>query len=247
MNFNDSKFNLNFLVGASLLALTACGGSDDPEPESVNVAPSVTVSGKTALEGSEVTITADGQDSDGTIASYSWIQKSGATASLTGSDSATVEFSAPAVIANEDIILTVTVTDDGGATASSDVTVSITANILNVTLNGLVTDGPIANANVEVTVGNQIFTTTADGVGLYSVPLSLDDSFADQIVRVSATGEEANSTTKLVSYVGAFAELDNAAGEDDTLTNTEAFGVNVTHLTSANAALMEGVNGGLPY
>ncbi len=243
---NSIKFGYSALFGAVFFALAGCGGggggTPDPDPGSQNVTPSVSVEGKTALEGSSVSITADGQDSDGTIVNYAWTQKSGTVAELSGVDSATVNFLAPAVPEDSEMVLTVTVTDDDGATSSADVTVSITANMLSVTLTGLVTDGPILNANINVSVGDQSFTATADENGVYSVELLVDDSYSDQIVNVTATGAETNSPVKLVSLLGDFATVDAASGGDDVVTKNELFGVNVTNMTTAIAALMEDAN-----
>ena len=233
------------ILGLMFLATVGCGGSSpspDPEP-TPNQSPSVSVQDKQGVEASDITVTATGSDSDGSVVGYSWSQTSGETVTLVNSDSATVSFTAPAVVENSDIVLQVTVTDDDGATASASVTVTVTANIIDLTLQGLVTDGPIANANITINVGEQEFTATADENGAYSTQLSLDDSLTQQFVSITATGAESNSPVKLVSLLGNYDELVASAGEDGVLTKDEVFGVNVTNVTTAKAALMEDANG----
>lgn len=237
-----SKTSHKLLVGAALLALTACGSDNNtpsPDPEPVNVAPTVSVDNTTTLEGAAISITASGQDSDGSIASYAWTQKSGTSVELAGSDTAAVSFTAPAVVADETLEFTVTVTDDDGATAATDVTVSVTANILNLTLQGIVTDSRIKNANVEVLLGDQSFETIADEQGGYNILIEVDDSYADEMVMIKALGDsELQPEVEFMSQLAPLNTLIKEAGDDKTLNKIENFGVNVTNLTTADYALV---------
>ena len=238
----SGKINSTFL-GMLFLTTIGCGSSGpDPEP-TPNQAPSVSAENQEGAEGTDITVTATGTDSDGSIAGYAWTQVSGEPVTLTNSDMATVSFTAPAIVEDSDIVLSVTVTDDDGATASASATVTVTANMVDLALEGLVTDGPIANANVMINVGEQEFTTTADETGAYSAQLSLDDSLVQQFVSISATGPGAGSPIKLVSLLGNYDDLVATAGEDGVLTKDEAFDVNVTNVSTAKAALMEDANG----
>ncbi|OUR61203.1 hypothetical protein A9Q74_10470 [Colwellia sp. 39_35_sub15_T18] len=236
-----SKTNYTLLVGAALLALTACGGDDntpEPEPALVNIAPTITADDTTALEGSAVSITANGQDSDGSIASYAWTQKSGTTVELTGSNAASVSFTAPAVVADEALEFTVTVTDNDGATTSVNTVVSVTANMLSLTLQGIVTDSRIKNANVTVLVGDQTFETMADEQGSYSISIEIDDSYVDEMVMIKALGDsELQPEVEFVSQLASFNTLVEAAGDDNVLDKTDDFSVNVTNVTTADYAL----------
>lgn len=238
----NSRFNRHILASATLLVLTACGSDSDtsqPNPTPVNVAPTVSVENITALEGAAMSITASGQDTDGTIVSYAWTQKSGTTVELTGADTATVGFTAPAITADEDIELTITVTDNDGATVSVDVTASITANILRLTLQGIVTDSRIKKANIEVLVGKQTFTTIADEQGSYNILLEVDDSYGDQKVMIKALGDnDFQPEVEFVSSLASFNTLIEEASDDSTLNKIENFGVNVTNLTTADYALV---------
>jgi len=235
------NFTKTLLTSAVCLALTACS-SDDKTKE--NQLPSVAVSQSSVVEGKDVSITAIAADTDGSIANITWVQKSGTEVTLTNANSGTVSFTAPIVSSDEEIVLTVTVTDDLGATSSADALVNVTANMLSFKLNGLVTDGPIANANVVVTLAGQEFTATADENGQYSLDISVDDSMADQVVITTATGPEENSPVKLQSVVGGVADVITLAGEDGIADKDEVFAVNVTNVTTATSVLMQSANNG---
>ncbi|QSX41102.1 PKD domain-containing protein [Shewanella cyperi] len=227
---------------ASLIAasLSACGGgNDETKPAPVNQAPTVSVTDSSIQEGLAINLTAVASDSDGSISSYSWSQKSGTSVILNGANTASISFTAPAVTEDENLVFTVTVTDDKGATAFKDVTVTVTAKMLELTLQGKVTDGPIANAKVTVSVGEQEFITAADENGDYHIGLRVDDSYATKLINITAVGPAQGSPVKLVSLLGSLEHLIEQAGADGILTKDEIFGVNVTNVTSAVSALMQ--------
>ena len=66
-----------------------------------------------------------GTDGDGTVASYSWQQNSGTTVPIVGSDTANASFTAPGVVASEELIFVLTVTDDDGAAGTDTVTITV--------------------------------------------------------------------------------------------------------------------------
>ena len=81
-----------------------------------------------ADERSVVTLTGRGEDSDGTIVSYGWAQFFGPTVTLENPDEATTRFTAPEVtFVTAALVFQLTVTDDLGATATDQV--SITLNV----------------------------------------------------------------------------------------------------------------------
>ena len=94
------------------------------QPPAANAGPDQTVAENTAgvtLNGGTST------DSDGTIASYSWVQTAGSpTVTLTGANTATPTFTAPSVTATTTLTFRLTVTDNSGATATDDVNVVVT-------------------------------------------------------------------------------------------------------------------------
>ena len=91
-----------------------------------NQAPSVEAGGNRTVEsGDAVSITGAASDSDGSITAWRWSRTGGLAVTLYDAGTRTVRFSAPS--ATGEIRLRLTVTDDDGATASDDVTVTVVA------------------------------------------------------------------------------------------------------------------------
>ncbi len=94
-----------------------------------NIAPTANAGLAQAVT-SRASVTLDGSgsyDVDGTIAGYAWTQVSGPTVNLQGANTAQPHFRAPKVRSYPAVALTfqLTVTDDEGATGSSEVTVTV--------------------------------------------------------------------------------------------------------------------------
>lgn len=95
---------------------------EDPTP--VNQAPTADAGTDQNVDTDvTVSITGSASDPDGTIASWSWSQVSGTTVGLSGAGTQTVGFTAPGSATT--IRLRLTVTDNGGATDTDDVLVTV--------------------------------------------------------------------------------------------------------------------------
>lgn len=119
---------LKCLLFFSIMVCAGCGSkSDVNDGDDGNDTPIVSIKTNqlSVIEGSAITIEASGTDSDGTIVSYLWAQDSGVAVLLTPDNASAVTFTAPQVDADSQVVLSVTVTDDDGATASVQVTVDI--------------------------------------------------------------------------------------------------------------------------
>lgn len=81
---------------------------------------------QTVNENTTVTLNGTGSsDPDGSIASYQWTQTAGPVVTLTNADTATATFTAPAVTADTNLMFSLVVTDNQGATASASVTITV--------------------------------------------------------------------------------------------------------------------------
>jgi len=138
------------LLLSLLVALTACGGDDDQKPQPSNQAPVARVSVSPASGLAPLTVTVSGEastDADGTIATYAWTFGDGASA--TGASAA---HNYPN---SGEFAVTLTVTDDQGATSSATASVVVTGS--TAVYNGAVYDG----AEFESEPGSGTFDSTA--------------------------------------------------------------------------------------
>jgi hypothetical protein len=223
------------LLGSLLLG---CGSDSEPEPtptdNNTNSAPAVSIVGENSVqEGQSITLTAIATDADGSISSVKWSTTS-TDISLTADDTTTVSFTAPDIDNDISITLDVLVTDNDGATATQSVTINITRKVSSVTLTGLVTDKIISNADVEITIGGQAFSATADENGVYTITITVDESLINQLVQIRALGNSStNPEVEFVSQLGSLASLIDQAGGDGNLVKDENFGVNITNVSTA--------------
>ena len=125
-------------------------------------------------------------DSDGTIASYAWVQESGTTVTLADEDTATPDFTAPSDTMTHTLVFELTVTDDDGATNTSTVTIEVAAMD-----QPLPNTPPTANAGVNRSVAAGA-TVTLDASG----SADSDGTIASYAwVQVSGTSVALSSTT----------------------------------------------------
>lgn len=113
-----------------------------------------------------------------------------------------------------------------------------------VTLAGRVVDEPIANASVVASIGSATARTMADANGNYSLRIEVPQTSASQPVVVTATGTGAQANVVLVSLPGSVATLVTDAGADGVLASSENIRANVTHVSTAEAALVMELTGG---
>jgi hypothetical protein len=128
----------------------------------------------------------------------------------------------------------------GGGTVTPPPTLS------RLTLTGVVTDAPIANAVVTATLGGQTFTATADANGNYSVEVAIEESATGGFITLTAKGAGSQSYVEFTSLVGAFDALKTQAGSDSILSNSENFATQITNVSTALAVLLQQANGGQP-
>ncbi|WP_439105649.1 S8 family serine peptidase [Congregibacter sp.] len=128
-----------FATATLTLLLVSCGGgggggsSSTPSPPPPVNTPPVAEAGAAQSVDAATTVNLSGdesQDSDGNIATYQWTQSEGPDVELSGADQALASFTAPSLGEDRDLLFTLTVTDDDGASASDSVTVTVLAAIV---------------------------------------------------------------------------------------------------------------------
>ena len=127
-----------FLSFAAVLALTACGGSQNnispPAPSLPTNQSPVASAGmdQTFVERGRVRLRGqDSRDTDGSIAVYRWTQLSGPTVSLQEANTATPFFGAPVVDIATRLEFELQVTDDVGATNADTVAIDIIPDVID--------------------------------------------------------------------------------------------------------------------
>ncbi|MCI2284865.1 GlyGly-CTERM sorting domain-containing protein [Colwellia sp. MSW7] len=92
-----------------------------------NRLPVVTTSGDQSVkEGTSVSLSVAATDANSDVLTYSWEQVSGAAVTLTGSDSASVSFTAPDVAASGDELVFNATVNDGTDNVVNTITVKVT-------------------------------------------------------------------------------------------------------------------------
>ncbi|MEI4550749.1 PKD domain-containing protein [Pseudoalteromonas spongiae] len=147
MKSTHSSFRFLACSTALSVFLYGCGGGSSdkdtsPNPDQGNRVPTVTINGdNSAQEASVVTLNATASDSDGSISKYAWSITSGENVTLNNSDQASVDLTLPDVNGDTQITISVTVTDNDGATARDEHTLTIVDNADNqaptVVINGV--------------------------------------------------------------------------------------------------------------
>jgi hypothetical protein len=211
-----------------------------------NVVPSLTLEAQSVNEKASIPVTANANGNGDKIVSYLWQQTSGSTVDLGQIDTDTLTFIAPEVSADENIGLSLTVTDVDNDSVTVETMVSVKQLTIPLTIAGLATDSPISNGEISVQVAGREITidVTADANGVYSVDLVLDDSESDAFISIIAQGVGQQANAGLITLLGTAGQLSTLAGEDNTLTEDESFAVNVTNISTAQYALAKLANGG---
>ena len=168
-----------------------------------------------------VNLSGSGTDSDGTIASYAWTQDSGTTITISNADSANASFTAPSTAGV--IVLQLTVTDNDGATATDNVSITVEAVVEN--------QAPTANAGDDQNV------SAAETVNLSGSGTDNDGSIVSY-----AWTQESGTTLTLTDADSANASFDSSGADDAgevlvfTLTVTDDNGATATDNVSITVA-----------
>lgn len=129
--------------------------------------------------------------------------------------------------------------DDGSATVTGTLRLTVQARLQ---LQGIVSDDPVAGAQLSAAVGSASTTAVAGPDGAYSVVLRSSDPGA--FVTLEAVGVSSQSAIRLRSQLGDWSSLVSKADASGLVRSSQVPSLNVTHLTTAAAVLAERVAGG---
>ena len=196
-------------------------------------------------EGDEVTLAGSGSDSDGTIASYAWaLTTANDDVTLSGADTATASFTAPDVDADTALVFRLTVTDDDGATATDEVTITVTDNSTGggenaaptanagqdqkvdegdeVTLagSGSDSDGTIASYDWALTTANDDVTLSGADTATASFTAPEVDEDTALVFRLTVTDNDGATATDDVTIT--IADTGSGGGDDNVRPTADA-------------------------
>lgn len=231
------------LFTLSALVLAACSSDDSDGTNNTettaNVAPTVTVDNGVGTEKQTITITATASDSDGSISSYSWSQTSGTSASMVPSGSS-LELTLPEVSEDQQLEFQLTVTDNDGATASSNFVVDVEAISQSYTITGSISTSQtiVPSTSLALTVGSQTWVSSSNELGVYRFEIDVDDSNFGDMMTLS-TSPDTNTISKLISVLPALESFDVDADEEGRITIDQSVseGVNVSTVSTASYVL----------
>jgi K319-like protein/Big-like domain-containing protein/NHL repeat-containing protein/6-bladed beta-propeller protein len=241
----DTTLTFNLKVTDNQGANSTNSASTNVIVKHVNVPPIANAGANQTVNENTTVVKLDGSKSidpdSGKIASYDWIQTSGPTVKLNGSNTATPTFTAPSVKADTTMTFKLTVTDsDGGA--SSSVTTNVLVKRVNILPTAVITP---ANQTVNENTANIILDGSAssdkDGtIKSYSWTQTSGPS-------VSLTGENtakatfaAPSVAKDTTLTFKLAVTDNDNATSAVTTNVLVRNVNIPPI--ANAGTNQTVN-----
>ena len=225
----------------SLLLLSACGGSGGespapaPAPAPAPIALSLSAD-EASLPWNKAFVLkplANDSASKGSLSLAAVGTPSHGTVKIVGNE---LEYTPVAGYVGPDSFSYTAQAEDGGK-ASININLKVQAAL---TLQGLVSDGPIANAQVSASVGGKNFSATADGNGAYRLTV-LSDSVSEAI-QLSASGAGAQSHVRLSSSLGDLASLAKLADKDGVLGASQAAGTTISHYSTALQVLMREAN-----
>jgi len=232
------RAHLSLIFAAALLSACGGGGGDStpetPKPSAVTLSLGADESSLAWNKTASLKVLANDTASRGTLVLASVAAPTHGQAKVVGGE---IEYTPkPGHVGSDTFSYTARAED--GTQASATVTLKIFAAL---TLKGQVTDGPIANAAVTATVGGKPFTATADAQGAYT--LNLQTEQLGDTVQLSASGVGTQSKVKLLALLGDVAALAKLADKDGLVGTAQTQATQITHYSTALAALVTEAGG----
>lgn len=219
-------------LGGSIALLFGCGGSDDPTPVPIPLPAATAVATADAYTldwNAAKRLAVRDNDTSSNATPVLSVVESPKNGTVTVDGAALIYTPKTGFFGNDSLRYQLS---NGSAVSAAAVALKVEAAV---TLQGTVTDGPIANAKVVATLGPQTFSANADAQGRYSVAVKTSNP-ADFLSLV-ATGVGSQSALVLSSLVGEMSGL-AALAKDGALTSDVAPALQVTHFSAAVTGLL---------
>lgn len=193
--------------GTALLRLSVTNGKGKTTTDDLSVTiinntlPQITADFAAVAEKSEVQLTATIVD-DGEVTAVSWQQTAGPELELSGTDSATVSFVAPAITENVSLTFLISATDDDNESAELETTLTIEANWLMQSLSGQVVGADFSGAAVSVSGAAEPVTATVSNSGDFLVEFAIDDDLLDNVLTLNVTAADNPRLSYSALYTG---------------------------------------------
>ncbi|TCI02178.1 hypothetical protein EZV61_14670 [Corallincola luteus] len=144
----------------------------------------------------------------GTNPIYSWTQLSGPEVELSNSEKAHLQFEAPKVSADSELLFQLHISNNEGQEDSISVPVTILDSHEQVIVSGtsMAGDTPLLNANVVLTIGTLVVSSTTDSEGVFSIPTDIDKRSMERVYTLTTKGSGEQSDIELAN-IGAVSEL----------------------------------------
>ena len=173
-------------------------------------------SNKSVTEGNSATLSGSGSDADGDSLTYAWSQTSGTTVSLSGAATASPTFTAPELLANQNLEFSLAVNDGTINSTADSVTVTVRAD----------NDAPTAEAGSDQTVDTGA-SVTLSGSGSDPEGRTLTYAWSQTSgTTVSLSG--ATTARPTFTAPSAAATLEFSLAVNDGVNNSTADSVTVT-------------------
>lgn len=232
----------------AVLRLTVTDSGKQSAEKTINVnisnnkVPQLTLTNSTTPEKASGKLSVSATDSDGNITSYAWKQTEGPTVTLTGANTATPTFIAPAVTMPTKLSFSVKVADDDNDSAEASSNVTIEQKFISYTIAGNAPAAAFNNAEVVLTSGDKEFVAKASPQGAFSLIAQTDDDAPKlkfgqlKVKSASITGLEYYAFLRDIQADAV------AANSADAISTTTTLSVN--EASTALFALIKQANGG---
>ena len=178
---------------------------------------------RTVEESARVTLSGSAEDPDGTIRSSRWTQVSGPSVELLDPDALTASFTAPEMSSGADVMaFRLTVTDDQGAAASDEVSITVADE------GAVKVSGAITFDYVPATMSEGLQYGATEARAVHGVTVELRDDADSRLIDAAATDENGGYALYALPGTTAFvrvrAEILDESGSWDVRVATDGGG-----------------------